>query len=304
MIFDVPAIVELRQSIRDAAAGRRHQHRHAAGVEPRHEAVAVYLKAGDVVALGIDGLGESRQKVVELRDSTRADGQSPRRSGGDRRACARIISAWPGRRRGLRRRRRANGHSPARSHGRDGRRASRTASRSTRGLRRAPASSPRIVEWERLMKSLQEPSPEATRQWWAEMARVPDDRKEPAVAQWTRCGRPGRFRRSADCGDRRRRDRADRTPARLPAPQVSDRRVCASGRTRRSGRAAVPVAQRSAPWTRRPHLTPCSMWRCPAARSPASAALPRWRAGLIQKPMGEDLAAARHILATMPRASG
>jgi L-rhamnose mutarotase len=47
------------------------------------------------------------------------------------------------------------------------------------------ASSPRIVEWERLMKSLQEPSPEAgPGEWWAEMQPVfRMTVKEPAVAQ-------------------------------------------------------------------------------------------------------------------------
>jgi L-rhamnose mutarotase len=47
------------------------------------------------------------------------------------------------------------------------------------------ASSPRIVEWERIMKSLQEPSPAAgPGEWWAEMQPVfRMTEKKPAVAQ-------------------------------------------------------------------------------------------------------------------------
>ena len=47
------------------------------------------------------------------------------------------------------------------------------------------ASSPRVVEWESLMKSLQEPTPEAAPgEWWAKMEpifRLTD--REPAVAR-------------------------------------------------------------------------------------------------------------------------
>ena len=49
--------------LRDGA-GRHHHHRHAAGRGAWHEADPVFLKAGDVMTLGIDGLGEQRQKVV------------------------------------------------------------------------------------------------------------------------------------------------------------------------------------------------------------------------------------------------
>ncbi len=50
-----------------AGAGRRDRHRHAAGRRARHEAEPQFLKAGDVVTLGIDGLGEQRQKVVKFK---------------------------------------------------------------------------------------------------------------------------------------------------------------------------------------------------------------------------------------------
>ena len=47
------------------------------------------------------------------------------------------------------------------------------------------ASSPRVAEWERLMKSLQEPSPGAPDgEWWAAMERVFHlEAHEPAVAR-------------------------------------------------------------------------------------------------------------------------
>ena len=48
------------------------------------------------------------------------------------------------------------------------------------------ASSPRVVEWERLMKSLQEPVPEAAPgEWWAVMEPVfhQDEGGEPAIAR-------------------------------------------------------------------------------------------------------------------------
>ena len=48
------------------------------------------------------------------------------------------------------------------------------------------ASSPRVVEWERLMKSFQEPAPGAARgEWWAVMEPVfhLDEGGEPAIAR-------------------------------------------------------------------------------------------------------------------------
>ena len=47
------------------------------------------------------------------------------------------------------------------------------------------ASSPRVAEWERLMKSLQEPSPDAPNgDWWAVMERVFQlEAQEPAIAR-------------------------------------------------------------------------------------------------------------------------
>ena len=49
-------------------AGRRHHHRHAAGRRARHEAHPVWLKAGDTVSLGIEGLGEQKQKIVRFKN--------------------------------------------------------------------------------------------------------------------------------------------------------------------------------------------------------------------------------------------
>ena len=50
---------------------------------------------------------------------------------------------------------------------------------------RHTASSPRVAEWERLMKSLQEPAPDAPDgEWWAVMEHVFHlEAHEPAVAQ-------------------------------------------------------------------------------------------------------------------------
>ena len=67
MIFGVAELVADVSQLHDAAAGRRHHHRHAArrrrsGMKPPH-----CLKAGDVVTLGIQGLGEQRQKVVPFK---------------------------------------------------------------------------------------------------------------------------------------------------------------------------------------------------------------------------------------------
>ena len=50
-----------------ARAGRRDRHRHAAGRRPRPKPEPVCLKAGDVVELGIDGLGTQKQKIVPFK---------------------------------------------------------------------------------------------------------------------------------------------------------------------------------------------------------------------------------------------
>ena len=64
MIFGCRASGVVLLAVFRDGAGRHHHHRHAAGRRPRHEAPPVFLKAGDVVTLGIEGLGEQRQKVV------------------------------------------------------------------------------------------------------------------------------------------------------------------------------------------------------------------------------------------------
>jgi len=47
----------------DADAGRRHRDRHAARRRHGHEATEI-LNVGDVVTLGIEGLGEQRQEII------------------------------------------------------------------------------------------------------------------------------------------------------------------------------------------------------------------------------------------------
>jgi hypothetical protein len=65
MIFGVAKLIAYVSAIHDARAGRHHHHRHAAGRRHGAEARAlVSLKAGDVVTLGIEKLGEQRQDVV------------------------------------------------------------------------------------------------------------------------------------------------------------------------------------------------------------------------------------------------
>ena len=53
---------QLHQPVHDAAAGRRDLDGHAGGVAMGHTPVR-FLQAGDVVELGIDGLGSSRQRL-------------------------------------------------------------------------------------------------------------------------------------------------------------------------------------------------------------------------------------------------
>ena len=64
MIFDVPTLVSYVSQFMTLLPGRRDQHRHARRRRPRHEAAALTCSAGDVVELGIDGLGEARQRIV------------------------------------------------------------------------------------------------------------------------------------------------------------------------------------------------------------------------------------------------
>ena len=53
----------LRLDVPDAAARRHHHHGHPARRRRRHEAAA-FLNVGDVVTLGIEGLGEQRQEII------------------------------------------------------------------------------------------------------------------------------------------------------------------------------------------------------------------------------------------------
>jgi 2,4-didehydro-3-deoxy-L-rhamnonate hydrolase len=66
MVFDVGDPRELPQPVHDAAPRGRRQHRDAAGVGLGLDP-PVFLKAGDVVELGIEGLGRQRQRVVPPR---------------------------------------------------------------------------------------------------------------------------------------------------------------------------------------------------------------------------------------------
>lgn len=58
---------QLRQQVHDLARGRRHHHRNAPGVGMGQKPNQVYLKAGDVMRLGIAGLGEQQQTCVAWR---------------------------------------------------------------------------------------------------------------------------------------------------------------------------------------------------------------------------------------------
>ena len=65
MIFSVPALVSYVSQFMTLLPGDVISTGTPAGVGLGMKPVPVYLKAGDVVALGIDALGESRQRVVE-----------------------------------------------------------------------------------------------------------------------------------------------------------------------------------------------------------------------------------------------
>ena len=62
MISTAPRISYVSQS-GDAAARRHHHDRHPPGVGTGMKPPQ-FLNAGDVVTLGIDGLGEQRQEIV------------------------------------------------------------------------------------------------------------------------------------------------------------------------------------------------------------------------------------------------
>ena len=65
MIFGVPALVSYVSQFMTLLPGDVISTGTPSGVALGMKPSPVYLKAGDVVTLGIDGLGESRQKVVE-----------------------------------------------------------------------------------------------------------------------------------------------------------------------------------------------------------------------------------------------
>jgi 2,4-didehydro-3-deoxy-L-rhamnonate hydrolase len=67
MIFDVPTLVSYVSQFMTLLPGDLISTGTPAGVGLGIKPEPVYLKAGDVVALGIDGLGESRQQVVPSR---------------------------------------------------------------------------------------------------------------------------------------------------------------------------------------------------------------------------------------------
>ena len=64
MIFDVPTIVSYVSDFMTLLPGDVISTGTPAGVALGMKPSPVYLKPGDEVALGIDGLGQSRQKVV------------------------------------------------------------------------------------------------------------------------------------------------------------------------------------------------------------------------------------------------
>lgn len=72
MIFDVPALVSYVSEFMTLLPGDVISTGTPAGVGLGMKP-PIYLKAGDVVDLGIQGLGESRQQVFDYSDSTNAD---------------------------------------------------------------------------------------------------------------------------------------------------------------------------------------------------------------------------------------
>ena len=67
MVFDVPTLVSYVSQFMTLLPGDVISTGTPAGVGLGMSPQPVYLKAGDVVELGIDGLGESRQEVVASR---------------------------------------------------------------------------------------------------------------------------------------------------------------------------------------------------------------------------------------------
>ena len=55
---------QLRFAVHDLAARERDQHRHASWGGPQGHKPPVFLRPGDVVSYGIDGLGEASQRIV------------------------------------------------------------------------------------------------------------------------------------------------------------------------------------------------------------------------------------------------
>lgn len=72
MIFDVPALVSYVSEFMTLLPGDVISTGTPAGVGLGMKP-PIYLKAGAVVDLGIQGLGESRQQVFDYSDSTNAD---------------------------------------------------------------------------------------------------------------------------------------------------------------------------------------------------------------------------------------
>ena len=96
MVFDVPTLVSYLSQFMTLLPGDVISTGTPAGVGLGMKPEPVYLQAGDVVELGIDGLGESRQRVVGLRDEAprahprpQGDPAAPRRTG------AHHAPVWP-----------------------------------------------------------------------------------------------------------------------------------------------------------------------------------------------------------------
>ncbi len=65
MIFNVPKLVSYVSHFMTLYPGRHHQHGHAArGRAWASSRTPVFLKGGETMRLGIQGLGEQKQRVV------------------------------------------------------------------------------------------------------------------------------------------------------------------------------------------------------------------------------------------------
>jgi 2,4-didehydro-3-deoxy-L-rhamnonate hydrolase len=69
MVFDVPALVSYVSEFMTLSAGDVLSTGTPAGVALGMKPEPIYLKAGDHVALGIDGLGEQRQRIISYQPS-------------------------------------------------------------------------------------------------------------------------------------------------------------------------------------------------------------------------------------------